>query len=97
MPRSSLDAKVINPDYFVGKFHADAFLVSLLKDALGQYTPSSAARGPGVAVTAADQDAAKQSLDRIQRLLRVLERWAAAGDPWANPPWVHQQEVGGQL
>eukprot|EP00877_Chromochloris_zofingiensis_P003097 jgi/Chrzof1/12789/Cz07g07190.t1 len=58
---------LVEPDQFKQGFSVDAFLVSLTKDVLNS-KPSSGSGGAGVA------SSAKASVDRVQKLLSVLDR-----------------------
>jgi len=66
MAPRALENQLINPEYFQRSFSVDAFLVSLTRDVIG--TTSSAGRTPGEAT------GAKESLEKVHKLLRVLER-----------------------
>jgi hypothetical protein len=75
--------QLINPEYFQRSFSVDAFLVSLTRDVID--STSSAGRSPG------EPTGAKESLEKVHKLLRVLERCVSCKVPLleANPTCRH--------
>jgi len=72
MSHEQLEFTLIDPQAFHNKrFSVDAFLVSLTKDVIG---PVGKAAGPFSA--AKDALSANEHVQRVQRLLDVLERYA---------------------
>lgn len=60
---------LVSPEHFQEPFSVDAFLVQLTKDAINEKAnPRAFGEGPAVVTSA------KASLERVQKLLRVLDR-----------------------
>ncbi len=61
----------VNPDYFKKNFSVESFLVSLTKDAINaKAKPAQQSEGSAVVASA------RASLDRVQQLLKLLDRCA---------------------